>query len=441
MSNLPSILVLVISFSAIIVLMKLKVPLYVGIAVGVLIVALLSSMTLGDTVHSLYTTILSTETISLVLIVLLITLFSSQLDASGRLKNMVTKARQVIKSRRLRLASFPALLGLLPMPGGAYFSAPMVGEAGKDLHLSSSQLTAINYWFRHIWEFWWPMYPGVLLAVSLTKVSLPSFIAVSIPLTVVAVLAGILTMFKGLGKRTSEKLLGNSPELTNSATVEVPTGLERSRSFLRELAPLLIVVTGGVAVETLREFLVGKGYGIFPQIPRLGIGLTLLLAVIWALFRERESFPQALKSWAARGNIEILLALISAMWYKEILTASGLVANAVEEMTSVKFSLMVIMFLLPFVAGIITGINVAAVGMSFPIVVGLAEGAGMSGLPVAVLGYASAHMGVMMSPIHFCLILSRGYFKSDYGRVYGLVMPSIFAVLVFAWGIAAAVSR
>jgi hypothetical protein len=58
--------------------------------------------------------------------------------------------RGLIRDEGLDIIIFPALIGLLPMPGGAIFSAPMVKDIGSRYQLSGSQLSYINYWFRHI---------------------------------------------------------------------------------------------------------------------------------------------------------------------------------------------------------------------------------------------------------------------------------------------------
>ena len=43
------------------------------------------------------------------------------------------------------------------MPAGALFSAPFVAAVDEGGELESSHKVAINYWFRHIWEDWWPL--------------------------------------------------------------------------------------------------------------------------------------------------------------------------------------------------------------------------------------------------------------------------------------------
>jgi len=103
------------------------------------------------------------KTLLLAIIVSLILILSSSMESAGQMKRLLTNFQGLISNPRINLVVFPALIGLLPMPGGAIFSAPMVKELGKGTSLSPDLLSFINYWFRHIWECWWPLYPAYCL--------------------------------------------------------------------------------------------------------------------------------------------------------------------------------------------------------------------------------------------------------------------------------------
>jgi hypothetical protein len=77
---------------------------------------------------------------------------------------------------------FPALVGLLPVPGGALFSAPLLAQIGCFDHTCDPPLFSFtNYWFRHIWECWWPVGPGILMVAALTDSPVWEFAAVLMP--------------------------------------------------------------------------------------------------------------------------------------------------------------------------------------------------------------------------------------------------------------------
>jgi uncharacterized protein len=130
------------------------------------------------------------KTISLAMVVSLILVFSHILEKSGQMARLLDPFSRVDPLAAVNLVIFPALIGLLPMPGGAIFSAPMVKSLGAEHALSDSRLSYINYWFRHIWEYWWPLYPGILLTTALAGVDLWRLVLYTLPMTLVAVTAG-----------------------------------------------------------------------------------------------------------------------------------------------------------------------------------------------------------------------------------------------------------
>ena len=106
----------------------------------------------------------------LIAIVGLILILSDAMERSGQSKRLMNALSGFLRSPRLRLVFFPALIGLLPMPGGAVFSAPMVKTVSEDMRISNSQRAVVNYWFRHVWELVWPLYPGIILTLGLANI-------------------------------------------------------------------------------------------------------------------------------------------------------------------------------------------------------------------------------------------------------------------------------
>jgi integral membrane protein (TIGR00529 family) len=140
--------------------------------------------------YSVVSSLSSLETLQLVAIICLILVVSQLMKVSGQLDRIVKKFVAMVQDASTVSVVMPALIGLLPMPGGALFSAPMVETAVAGCSLTQDRKTAVNYWFRHIWEFWWPLYPGVVLAVGLLQVELWRFILIQAPLTLISIAAG-----------------------------------------------------------------------------------------------------------------------------------------------------------------------------------------------------------------------------------------------------------
>ena len=89
--------------------------------------------------------IMDPVTIKLIGIIVLVLLLSSILKRIESLKDIVDSLQKLVKDHRLILAFIPSFLGLLPMPAGAMFSAPMVDEVGGRMGLVAEEKT-----FHHL---------------------------------------------------------------------------------------------------------------------------------------------------------------------------------------------------------------------------------------------------------------------------------------------------
>ena len=70
-------------------------------------------------------------TLKLIGIIIGAYIFSGVLRKIESLKNLVDSLQRLVKDYRLILAFIPALFGMIPMPAGAIFSAPMVKAVGE----------------------------------------------------------------------------------------------------------------------------------------------------------------------------------------------------------------------------------------------------------------------------------------------------------------------
>ncbi|MEP0815027.1 MAG: DUF401 family protein, partial [bacterium] len=439
---MPAVVLILLSFAVIVILMRFRVPLAAGLAAGIVVLAALAGVapalawkTLGKTCGNL-------DMVSVVLTIVLILLFSDALRLGGRLDRIVSRFVDMGPSPRARLIAFPALIGLLPMPGGAVFSAPMVEAAGRDLPHLPGQFSAINYWFRHIWEYWWPLYPGVIIAMGISGLSTGVFIASMIPYTAISVIAGLLFLFpkpkKAAGNPDSDSAEGlDSPPAHNrNGFAARPAGTVRG--LVRQLAPITIVIIGGVGLELLREGVKRFGFEITEPIPRTAIILALVVSILYTVLADKIRAGNLLRDFANRKNFEMVLMVVLVLYYKDLLEAAGLVGRTVAEFQAWHVPLWGVVMLLPFLVGMITGIQIAAVGVSFPVLIGLAHGAGLPLVSVVVLAYGFAYAGMLLSPVHFCLLLTKEYFHDGFGIIYKWIAWPVAIVALGAIALAAA---
>jgi len=123
---------------------------------------------------------------------------------------MLESLMGLIRDQRIIMATAPALIGLLPSVGGALFSAPMVEEVSKGAKITPERKTFINYWFRHLWEYVSPLYPGIVLAAAITNIPFNKLALIQAPLTFITILIGIIYGFKGIKEDQSHVLDQNN---------------------------------------------------------------------------------------------------------------------------------------------------------------------------------------------------------------------------------------
>jgi integral membrane protein (TIGR00529 family) len=321
----------------------------------------------------------------------------------------------------MAFVAFPSLIGLLPMPGGAIFSAPMVEAASRSAKISPARATIANYWFRHIWEYWFPLYPGVILAVQLTGASTGKFMLLQAPLTLFSVAAGHVLILRGI-RRNGERRRDFSRSIV--------------ARFIRELTPILIVVAAVVMLDPLAELAVRRMETDSMLARRLPILLGLVMACAW-LIRFRGLRFSALGKLILKRNIaEMAFMAAGVMMFRAVLENSGAVAALQAELETWNVPVVAVVCALPFTAGIVIGLAFGYVAASFPLVIALlAAIPETERLPYYCLAYSFGYVGMMLSPVHLCLILTSEYFKSRLLRVYRYLLPLGLLTGVFAFAL------
>ena len=411
--GVPALVKILLTFGLILALSRF-VPLYACVFGGSVLIGLWMGGPVASILASVAAESTSSQSLWLALVITLILILSDLLAKSGQQQRIVVTFQAISPSRRFTSAALPALIGLLPMPGGALFSAPMVDTAIGAERIKPEVKVAINYWFRHIWEFWWPLYPGIILAISLFSVPAWKLIAAQIPLTFASVVAGILFVLPPFrpgaseGSRFSRGSLGE---------------------LLREVMPIVVVVGvlfGLQATVEGIETVLGTSLG-WPQY--LSFALALVASILLVVRRNSLSAGSVSRAALNPGVMRMVLTVLGIMAFKGMLVHSGAIEEVRVELAAYHVPSLVVVSVLPFIAGLVTGIAFAFVGVSFPLVVALLP-QGHSPYPYAVLAYGFGYMGMMLSPLHLCLLVTKEYFRADLIEGYRyLWKPAVFCMI------------
>jgi len=413
--NIPAIVRILLVFVFVLIAIRKKISLGNAFILGALLTGVLFGLKPSSMVDTVIASILLPKTLSLSAVVTLILVLSSSLELGGQMERLLGNFRGLVSNPRLNLAIFPALIGLLPMPGGAVFSAPMVKELGGKSQLRPDQLSFINYWYRHIWEYWWPLYPGILLSVTLAEINLWEIIMFTWPLTLAAVIFGSLSIRGADLKHAREKA-------------------KRRRSaapFVRELVPILMVILIGLGTGILLSHL-------FPDLDiakETGLIIALVITIVYVWHQNGMTKNTIRKVVIDPHLVKMFYMVTAILIFKGMLEDSHAVEAITREFMELSVPLILITVLIPFIVGGIAGITIAFVGSTFPIIIPLvySMGEGSFILAYIILALICGFVGVLLSPLHLCLLLSNQYFETTFGRVYRhLVMP---CALLFVTGL------
>ncbi|SKA74007.1 hypothetical protein SAMN02745704_00572 [Paucidesulfovibrio gracilis DSM 16080] len=404
----------VLSFVIMLVLVRFRFPLGGAILAGSLALGLLFGMSLPDWGMAVLSAPFEEKPLFLTAIIGLIMALSHLLEKSGQTGRIMHSVSGLIRNPRLRMAFFASLIGLLPMPGGAIFSAPLVRGAAQDLDVSPDRLALINYWFRHVWELAWPLYPGVILAAALAGLPISSLLSLTFPGLLLSLLLGCW-FFLRPGVLPLERR-ADAPEAT-------PPGPVSWSAIAREGLPLLVAIFGAVGLEVVIGVL---------QLPipfELGMCAALALAIAVGVVQNTGGGRLLFQALTGRPFLSMLFVIVGIFGYQEVLRAAGAVER-IAELTGGGAALAFTAGLLPLLVGTVTGITLAYVGSTFPLILGMAANTGTDPLACVVLGMFAGYAGIMASPLHICLVLTCQYFGTDITRVWRrLLLPSVLLLV------------
>lgn len=379
-----------ISFAFLLILVLLRKKIYIGyvMLIASLSLAALYKMDPESIAGALRKAALNSITIKLLLALSLIRTFELILREKNVMSAMMSSVKGFFNNRRVVIISMPLLIGTLPSLGGAYFSAPMVKEATAGLRMSQEEKAFINYWFRHPWEYVLPLYPGILLASAVSGIPLYSLIFANMLCALVLLVMGFIYSMRNVERRNPAGMM----------PVKMRAKVLNWQSFLPVTAVLLLVMFARVELH------------------------YALLAIILSLFFVYRYGPREIFRVTKYGfALEVIVLIIGIMLFKETMEASGAVKNLSTFFLEQGIPVLPILCLLPFIAGLLTGHTVGFVGSTFPLLINITGGTSVSGISLA---FAAGFIGVLLSPVHLCLVLTRQYFKADLWGVYRKTIPA-----------------
>jgi len=344
-----------------------------------------------NTTVNAYTIIITLTTFLIMLL--------SQLYKGTKVINVLSESlSKLIKNSKIVSSVLPAIIGFLPVAGGALMSAPLVDvEAGK-LNLKPERKAYINLWFRHTIFPVYPVSQLLILTVALTGITMQALILRQIPVVLVMITVGYIIGFWKVSPQ--KKKVKKESEKTNFGI----------KSFIWSFSPILATIIVVVCLD-LAGLISIKGLDV------LSASLIGLIVLVLISKLTMQTFLKPLKNYEIYG---VTFAVYGAFLLKNVVDASNLSQTFQALVANGSINTTMLLTLIPAALGFIMGSPSGSIAISVPILSGILDFSPKT----AALLYMSAYLGYLIAPTHLCFTFTAEYFKCSMGKMYKYVIPS-----------------
>lgn len=337
-----------------------------------------------------YRTFTDPSIILLAIVVGLIPIIGGLLEHSGQMDDLVDHLH--IGERAFFVIS-PGLLGMLPMPGGALLSAPLLAKGSKT-PISDSKKVAINVWYRHVFILIYPLAPALIASAKIAGLDVYRIIPYLIP--------GFLLSFV-IGFQFWIRHLSGGDRMQKPVTKEsmLPIGIIL-------LAPAADLFFHALGIFQVRE-----------MATLIGVSLSLTLALLTSPLRLRDLYAIGKEMHAVR-----FAGIIFGMFLFLHVFQGTSIPNQLEHF---PLSPVVLCVLIGFVLGFVTGRIQVPVSIIVPIFL---VKFGVLTLAAFAVMYFSVFLGYVISPVHPCVAVSIEYFNITFRKyIETIALPTFLAFL------------
>ncbi|MBC7110356.1 MAG: DUF401 family protein [Archaeoglobi archaeon] len=367
---------LILSFAILAILMK-KMPYGYAVVISTSIFLLLASP--ENLLPALSETVSSYETAELVSMIILVNVLAHVMKGLGMIDDFVTEIKKFL-SAKSTLVVLPAFMGLLPIPGGALMSAPLIERSARSLKLNAEVLAFSNIWFRHIVMPVFPLTPSIIILANFTGVGIYDFIFHMTPFFFLMTFTGYL--FLRDIPRTSPK--GERGDL---------------KKIVKSSAPIIIpVILNSIGLSLL---------------------LSITLGVLSAFLLRKTSLKEALELVKGGWSSNLFFATFGVMFFKNALESSSLIPMMKNFISSSGIPLWVLTVAVSSAISVLFGAMMAGLAISISLLHPFIDG----NMMYLCLLYGPALMAYLLSPMHLCTILTFEYFHSDFRGFYRMMIP------------------
>ncbi len=382
-------LVIVLVFAGIIIMIRLGV--YVGISLFIGGLALIFASNPYLIVRALVGTALDTKAQYLMVMSLMVASFAELYRATGFMLSMGRGLMDKLRSPLASLVIIPAVIGLMPVSGGALMSAPVVEGIGSVVNMEPELMIFANVWFRHTIFLFYPLGTELITTSAMTGFSVAEIASIQVPVAAIMILVGATITWRVL-KKNRKVMEERRPE-----------GI----SLLKVSAPLIIAIVAAITLNQLIGIF-GMPIGVF-----LGYMTLALLSGL-----KKTVVLDSVINWRVAG---VILAGYSIIFLQRSMVVSGATDAITSLATSSGISPKIIEAALPPVLSLAAGSTLTGIVLTVPVVSSMIK----LTLVDASIIFVSAYMFYVGSPAHLCLVYTSQYFKRSVTSSYKYMVPAV----------------
>lgn len=377
----------VISLTAILMIARKNLPLALFCGALILGFFTLPAISILENIVGTFTDL---SIICLALAMGVIPMIGGTMNASGQMDDLVNNMRI---GRRGLLALSPSIFGLLPMPGGALLSAPILEKGGEGV--AHDIKVAINNWFRHLFVMIYPLSSALIASAKISSLSVYTAMVYLLPTFGFALFLGYMFFVR----KVHGTIVYSSPF-----------------SLKKLLIPLGIILVAPFVDFTLKNTVV---------LPFQEIATLIAVVSAFALSWSSSSVNLHLREIAKKMRPWNFTFIILGMFVFLNIFKSSNVATLIASIPLAPATLCVVA---GFILGFATGRVLLPASIILPVYLTTSI---ITPFVFAVI-YTSIFFGYIISPVHPCVIVSLEYFKVPLKNFFRLLAAPTFIIFAIA---------
>jgi integral membrane protein (TIGR00529 family) len=377
----------IISLGLILIIARKNLPLALfcgAVVLGIFTIPLVSIP------YEIFNTLTDPSIVLLALAMGIIPMIGGAMNQSGQIDDLVNNLRI---GRKGLMALSPAIMGLLPMPGGALLSAPILEKGGEGV--PADLKVAINDWFRHLFVMIYPLSSALIASAKISSLSVYTALLSLLPTFAFALVLGYFFFVRRV-----------------RGTIDYSSPFSMKK---------LLIPLGIILVAPFLDFVLKKTLAL--PVKEIATVFGVCTAFAFSLFVSKSK-P---KLWAIAKKMKpwnFTLIIIGMFIFLHIFQAS----NIADLIATIPLPIATLSVIAGFILGFATGRVLLPASIIYPVY--LTSGA-ITPFVFALI-YTSIFFGYVISPVHPCVCVSLEYFNVSMKKFFKLMILPTSIIIVIA---------